>query len=237
MVEFVNEAYNLLSQSIIHVEKDDVDIDSDDEDNDDDPELGGGGDGEEGQAGPGSPARDRTASATPAPAPAQQPKKPKVTISYDKYMLMMQRIVYMIAQHEKEEGAGMPRSAVASQYLDEIEDQINSIDQLEEETVLVDKVLTKLVKVRFAFTSSARLSCSLLTRTGTLSSRASRVVERPGGSGWRRDGSRRGGRARLDRPPRVRRPGGVNARRTLPSPSSSFRCPAPCVCIPVSLDV
>ncbi|KAJ8296376.1 DNA replication licensing factor mcm6 [Rhodotorula toruloides] len=149
MVEFVNEAYNLLSQSIIHVEKDDVDIDSDDEDNDDDPELGGGGDGEEGQAGPGSPARDRTASATPAPAPAQQPKKPKVTISYDKYMLMMQRIVYMIAQHEKEEGAGMPRSAVASQYLDEIEDQINSIDQLEEETVLVDKVLTKLVKERY----------------------------------------------------------------------------------------
>ncbi|GAA6042353.1 hypothetical protein NBRC10512_001892, partial [Rhodotorula toruloides] len=149
MVEFVNEAYNLLSQSIIHVEKDDVDSDSDDEDNDDDPELGGGGDGEEGQAGPGSPARDRTASATPAPAPAQQPKKPKVTISYDKYMLMMQRIVYMIAQHEKEEGAGMPRSAVASQYLDEIEDQINSIDQLEEETVLVDKVLTKLVKERY----------------------------------------------------------------------------------------
>ncbi|BGO97244.1 MCM DNA helicase complex subunit mcm6 [Rhodotorula toruloides] len=148
-VEFVNEAYNLLSQSIIHVEKDDVDIDSDDEDDDDDPELGGGGDGEEGQAGPGSPARDRTASATPAPAPAQQPKKPKVTISYDKYMLMMQRIVYMIAQHEKEEGAGMPRSAVASQYLDEIEDQINSIDQLEEETVLVDKVLTKLVKERY----------------------------------------------------------------------------------------
>jgi DNA replication licensing factor MCM6 len=148
-VEFVNEAYNLLSQSIIHVEKDDVDIDSDDEDGDDDPELGGGGDGDASQAGPGSPARGRTASATPAPAPPQQPKKPKVTISYDKYMLMMQRIVYMIAQHEKEEGAGMPRSAVASQYLDEIEDQINSIDQLEEETVLVDKVLTKLVKVRF----------------------------------------------------------------------------------------
>ncbi|GAA5965759.1 hypothetical protein JCM8115_000916 [Rhodotorula mucilaginosa] len=153
-VEFVNEAYNLLSQSIIHVEKDDVDIDSDEDDaagdNDDGGEDGGAGDDD----GNGSPRRARTASATPAPsttpAPAAAaPKKPKVTISYDKYMLLMQRIVYMIAEHEKEEGAGMPRSEVVQTYLDGIEDQLGTIEQLEAETQLVEKVLNKLIKEKY----------------------------------------------------------------------------------------
>ncbi|TKA57033.1 hypothetical protein B0A53_00989 [Rhodotorula sp. CCFEE 5036] len=153
-VEFVNEAYNLLSQSIIHVEKDDVDIDSDEDDaagdNDDGGEDGGAGDDD----GNGSPRRARTASATPAPSAAPAPaapapKKPKVTISYDKYMLLMQRIVYMIAEHEKEEGAGMPRSEVVQTYLDGIEDQLGTIEQLEAETQLVEKVLNKLIKEKY----------------------------------------------------------------------------------------
>lgn len=148
-----------MSQSIIHVEKDDVDIDSDEEDeeagaggaDDDDNDENGGGHG-----GAGSP-RARTASATPAPAgdsvaaaatPAP-PKKPKVTISYDKYMLLMQRIVYMIAEHEKDEGAGMPRSEVVQTYLDGIEDQLGTIEQLEAETQLVEKVLNKLIKEKY----------------------------------------------------------------------------------------
>ena len=62
-------------------------------------------------------------------------------------MLMMQRIVYMIAEHEKEEGAGMPRSEVVQTYLDGIEDEMGSIEQLDNETLLIEKVLTKLVKV------------------------------------------------------------------------------------------
>ncbi|GAA5959122.1 hypothetical protein JCM3765_006348 [Sporobolomyces pararoseus] len=168
-VDFVNEAYNLLSQSIIHVEKDDVDIDesSDEEDNDNNDDEGGADDNEGGdaaqssQAGPTTspsngrgghngaaapPSRDGTPrQATPAPPP----KKPKVSISYDKYMLMMQRIVYMIAEHEKEEGAGMPRSEVVQTYLDGIEDEMGSIEQLDNETLLIEKVLTKLVKEKY----------------------------------------------------------------------------------------
>jgi len=160
-VDFVNEAYNLLSQSIIHVEKDDVDIDesSDEEDNNDDDDANdndGGNPPESSQGGPPTsptrangangaapPSRDGTPrQATPAP-----PKKPKVSITYDKYMLMMQRIVYMIAEHEKGEGAGMPRSEVVQTYLDGIEDEMGSIEQLDNETLLIEKVLNKLIKV------------------------------------------------------------------------------------------
>lgn len=72
-----------------------------------------------------------------------------MTISYDKYMLLMQRIVYMIAEHEKDEGAGMPRSEVVQTYLDGIEDQLGTIEQLETETQLVEKVLNKLIKEKY----------------------------------------------------------------------------------------
>jgi len=150
-VPFVQEAYNLLSQSIIHVEKDDVDIDSDSDDDDNDE---GGGNGEDdddnANAGAPSPARARTATATPAPAGQQEPpKKPKVSITYDRYMQMMQRIVYMVAEHESAQGAGMPRSEVVQAYLDGVEEQLGTIEQLEHETQLVEKVLNKLVKERY----------------------------------------------------------------------------------------
>ncbi|GAA5956447.1 hypothetical protein JCM21900_005333 [Sporobolomyces salmonicolor] len=174
-VDFVNEAYNLLSQSIIHVEKDDVDIDdsSDDDDDDDDNDEGNapptsqagpptsptrvrgprGGNDDDNGGGSNGPSRDGTPkAATPAPAAQQQqqqPKKPKVSITYDKYMLMMQRIVYMIAEHEKGEGAGMPRSEVVQTYLDGIENEMGTIEQLDAETLLVEKVLHKLVKEKY----------------------------------------------------------------------------------------
>ncbi|KPV76994.1 uncharacterized protein RHOBADRAFT_24864, partial [Rhodotorula graminis WP1] len=158
-VPFVQEAYNLLSQSIIHVEKDDVDIDSDSDDEGGlDGANGGGGDGDNdgddvGADAPSPGARARTASATPGPgqdaAAAAAAKKPKVSITYDRYMQMMQRIVYMVSEHESATGSGMPRSEVVQAYLDGVEEQLGTIEQLEHETQLVEKVLTKLVKERY----------------------------------------------------------------------------------------
>ena len=97
---FVKEAYALLSQSIIHVEKDDVQIDSDSDDDDDAPAPDADVDmapRASSQAGPGdsSPTRgpkdERDRSATPkAATPA--PKKAKVSITYDKYMTIMQKV-------------------------------------------------------------------------------------------------------------------------------------------------
>ncbi|GAA5862576.1 hypothetical protein JCM8547_002112 [Rhodosporidiobolus lusitaniae] len=144
-VEFVNEAYNLLSQSIVHVEKDDVDIE--DSDNEDDNGGDNNQDGPDDDEAAPSPAGDARASATPAPA--AQPAKPKISISYDRYMQIMTRIVYMVAEHEQEEGAGMARSEVVQQYLDSIESELGTIEQLEAETQLVEKVLNKLVKEKY----------------------------------------------------------------------------------------
>lgn len=153
---FVKEAYALLSQSIIHVEKDDVQIDSDDED-DDPPAPDADADmapRASSQAGPGesSPTRrgakdERDRAATPKAA-TPVPKKPKVSITYDKYMTIMQKVVYHLADVERERNAGLPRSEVVQWYLEEIEGEISSVEQLESETLLIEKVLTKLVKVR-----------------------------------------------------------------------------------------
>ncbi|GAA6000711.1 hypothetical protein JCM10207_004619 [Rhodosporidiobolus poonsookiae] len=168
-VEFVNEAYNLLSQSIIHVEKDDVDIeDSDDEDNDDDVAGGAGDDGADVAAG--SQAGSRAGSATPVPAPTPAPAKPKLSISYDKYMLMMQRLVYTVAAHEQEHGAGIARAELAQTYLDGVEEELNSIEQLEAETQLVEKVIGKLIKEKYLLelrgTSSAANADAALQADG-----------------------------------------------------------------------
>ncbi|KAK4056262.1 MCM DNA helicase complex subunit mcm6 [Microbotryomycetes sp. JL221] len=177
---FVKEAHALLSQSIIHVEKDDVEIDSDDDDEDDDENpLGPAPTTSQSGVGPSSPTRripgggngggnveddgdhdnndgdqqrpqDEDAAddrqITPAPAPA---KKPKVTISYDKYVQIMQKVVYTLAEVERETNQGLPRSEVVQRYLDDMESELGSLDQLESETILIEKVLSKLVKEKY----------------------------------------------------------------------------------------
>lgn len=70
-----------------------------------------------------------------------------MTISYDKYMIIMQKIVYMLADVERETNQGLPRSEVVQRYLEDIEGEMNSPEQMDIETTLIKKVLTKLVKV------------------------------------------------------------------------------------------
>ncbi|ORY90619.1 MCM2/3/5 family-domain-containing protein [Leucosporidium creatinivorum] len=161
---FVKEAYALLSQSIIHVEKDDVEIDSDSDDDDDEAPAATGDAPATSQTGPGasSPSRrpeaiaeDEEEEEDNAPTPKattpvpQALKKPKVSITYDKYMLIMQKVVYMLADVERETNAGLPRSEVVQRYLEDLEGEMTGIEQLEAETVLIEKVLTKLVKEKY----------------------------------------------------------------------------------------
>ena len=146
---FVREAYSLLRQSIIHVEKDDVEMGEEDEDEDDDaPPPGEDGDQPMGdappassQAGPSSPSR------LPTPAPAPKKKK-KVTVSYEKYTAMANLLLTHLSNVERDTNAGLPRSEVVQWYLEQREIYLNTLEELEEEQVLIDKVLTKLVKVR-----------------------------------------------------------------------------------------
>ena len=73
---FVREAYSLLSQSIIHVEQDDVEIDDEsDEEADDEGMEADGEPGASSQVGPttSSPTKARGRSVTPGAAPADVP--------------------------------------------------------------------------------------------------------------------------------------------------------------------
>ncbi|KAL8875660.1 MAG: hypothetical protein Q9192_009011, partial [Flavoplaca navasiana] len=95
---FVREAFSLLRQSIISVEKDDIDVDEDDEDlqapshaNDDDEQR------EDGD----SPMADENQDGTPAPA------RPKTKITYDKYMSILNLLVRKVNAEETRTGEGV----------------------------------------------------------------------------------------------------------------------------------
>lgn len=121
---FVKEAFNLLKQSIIHVEKDDVEVEEDD---DDEPEEGVQGE---------------------APVePAEDVKKEKTKIQYDKYVHMMNLIIRRLDEDERGGGQGIERDELVMWYLEQAEDEIATEEQHHEEAQLVRKVLKRLKKV------------------------------------------------------------------------------------------
>ncbi|KAK4694055.1 DNA replication licensing factor MCM6, partial [Lecanoromycetidae sp. Uapishka_2] len=146
---FVREAFNLLRQSIISVEKDDVEVEDDEDevlnngtrdrdgdspmadgDNDDDE----GGDGDDGPDG----AAART-SATPAPS-----RKTKIT--YDKYMAILNMLVRRVNEDEMTTGEGVEHEDLVIWYLEQKEDELGNVDEMEGEKELVVKVIKRMVK-------------------------------------------------------------------------------------------
>ena len=144
---FVKEAYGLLSQSIIHVEKDDVEI-SDDEDEEDEA-VPTGADAAAPSEAATSPGRARSATPAATPAAAAAPKKAKVSITYDRYMDLMQKVVYRVHEHEQAHKAGMPRADLVQELLEEQEGELADVEAMEREQVLLEKVLGKLVKEKY----------------------------------------------------------------------------------------
>src|SRR5271169_3528317 len=104
---FVKEAYTLLKQSIIHVEKDDVEIDEEDE--------------EEEDAAPEETLEEPVA------------KKEKTKVQYDKYVQMMNLIVRRLDQDERSGGQGVERDELIMWYLEQVEDDIRTEEQHQEE--------------------------------------------------------------------------------------------------------
>lgn len=148
----VNEAFNLLRQSIISVEKDDVDFDDDEEevlgpngarrpdtDGDnpmadvDDDEDDDGDNGPNGGAGAGR--------ATPAPKP------PKMSVTYDKYIRMVNLLVQRINEDEMGSGEGVPEDTLVEWYLEQLEDDLDTEQDYNAEKALVEKILKKMIKV------------------------------------------------------------------------------------------
>lgn len=160
--DFVREAFGLLRQSIISVEKDDVEVGDEEEvvpggdengdgrDRDGDSPMGDGdsdqnsddddGDGDGDMNG----AAGARASATPAAAPSRRTK-----IEYDKYMAMLNLLVRRVNEDEVQNGQGVPHDELVVWYLEQKEDELNTPAELEQERELVGKVLKRMVKVGF----------------------------------------------------------------------------------------
>jgi len=145
--DFVNEAFKLLRQSIISVEKDDIDVDDDDEFEGADLAAGvdGGFDGEDADmlpatnsnAAPMAPMGD--ASATPAP-------RAKITITHDKYHGMSRLILSRINADEQETGEGVEENELKLWYLEQVEAELASPEDMERESDLASRVLKRMVK-------------------------------------------------------------------------------------------
>ncbi|KAJ1527696.1 hypothetical protein ONE63_007655 [Megalurothrips usitatus] len=128
----VTEAYKLLNKSIIRVEQPDIHLD---DDNEDEPMELDGREDQEGQN------EDDPESA--------QPRK-KVTLSFEDYKnLSNLLVIYMRREEEQaedtEDGKGVRRSEVVTWYIENIQDQIESEEELVERKALVEKVIDRLI--------------------------------------------------------------------------------------------
>ena len=126
---FVREAYSLLRQSIIHVEKDDIAIDAVDE--------------EPAAADAATPAARPM---TPAGVDNGQAAPTRRSITYDRYMELVNQLVLKVNTVERDTSQGISREALAQWYLEAHENEIESVQQLHEESDLISRVISKLVK-------------------------------------------------------------------------------------------
>lgn len=143
--KFVREAYDLLRQSIVTVEKDDVEVDGE----------------EESMAAPNGAAADGSGAAPADRMEDDEPGRdvgnqtqapsssgpPRTKITYDKYMRILNILVRRVAEDEASAGSGVEEDDLLTWYLEQIEDEINTTEELETERVLAGKVLRRMVKV------------------------------------------------------------------------------------------
>ena len=162
---FVREAFHLLRQSIISVEKDDVEVEDEDEgeeaegftadgdeaarrDRDGDSPM----DGDEDQDGEvGADGHATAAGRASSQTPGAGGRKTKIT--YDKYMAILNLLVRRVNEDEQTSGEGVEHDELVLWYLEQKEDELNSQEDLEREKELVGKVLKRMIKV-------CRRSCS-----------------------------------------------------------------------------
>ena len=145
---FVREAFSLLRQSIISVEKDDVEVDDEEEDVD-----GGNGRAR-------SPSRDAETQAyanaeedeemPDAGRTGSMPAPGRTKISYDQYMTMLNLLARRVNEDELSTGQGVEHEELVVWYLEQKEDELDTQEDLEKERELVGKVLRRMVKVGLA---------------------------------------------------------------------------------------
>lgn len=136
---FVSEAYDLLRSSIIRVEMDEVHIEDDEETAFDDEieEI--------------------------AEQSTSQPMGPtaKATISYDKYVAMMNLLVKKVSDDDNSEGEGLTKDELVEWYLNQKEDDLHTEQEYHEERALTYKVLRRLEKDKILMSVTQNLGDTL----------------------------------------------------------------------------
>jgi DNA replication licensing factor MCM6 len=142
---FVDEAFSLLRQSIISVEKDDVEFD-DEEDEALVNAVAGAADqdGDAQMQQPEAEAAPASALHTPAPAP---PPKPRTQIKYDDFIRMQNMLLRRVNEDQNTAEDGVEEEDLLVWYLEQIEYQLQSQEDMEQQRSLAKKVLKKMVKV------------------------------------------------------------------------------------------
>ncbi|KAG6017620.1 hypothetical protein E4U54_005725 [Claviceps lovelessii] len=147
--KMVFEAYDLLRQSIISVEHDDVEImDENEELPEDGHTLRRAADAASGRQ-PDGDAMGLQDEATPngMPGNTENSSLPaKRTITYDKYIKMVNMIVQRISDDENGSGGGVDGKELIDWYLESQEDDLEGEDSYNSEKILANMVLKKMVK-------------------------------------------------------------------------------------------
>lgn len=142
---FVKEAFNLLRQSIIHVEHDDVEVDDDEEEI---PQTE--------REGTAVPAASASTAATPAATgeavedaemgDSQAPRRSKTKITYDDYIAIVNAVVNHVAEKEADDGSGVEHDELVQWYLESKEEEFETEEQAHESAALLKKVLKRMLK-------------------------------------------------------------------------------------------
>jgi DNA replication licensing factor MCM6 len=140
---FVHEAYNLLRQSIIHVDMDDVDVTE--EDVLELPAAANGGARSTGFNGHG-PAVNGNSTSSQINGHGRGHKE-RTKITYDKYMTIMNLLVRRITMDSHgTDGSGVTKEDLVNWYLEHEEDNLPTVDAYNSERELVQKVIKRLEK-------------------------------------------------------------------------------------------
>lgn len=140
--KFVVEAYDLLRQSIVTVEKDDIEVDEDEAparaaNADEDQEMADQDRDRDGD----SPMRDD------AEQQKAQQERQKTKITWDKFNAIMNLILRRVHEDEQNSGEGVEQEDLVLWYLEQIENQLNTKEDYDSERSLTAKVLKRMVKV------------------------------------------------------------------------------------------
>ncbi|KAH7322954.1 MCM2/3/5 family-domain-containing protein [Stachybotrys elegans] len=141
--EMVTEAYNLLRQSIISVEHDDIEIDDQEETQEDGETLRRAVDAAAGRDSEGDAAMGED---QPTDGADESQTKHKHKITYEKYISMVNMFVQRVNDDESGTGDGVEGETLVNWYLEQKEDEMDGEEDYHREKGLAAVVLKKMVK-------------------------------------------------------------------------------------------